>query len=81
MTRSLSELQFESINSLPLSSSPTRVVIHLAAPQSRPTFPSEDALRIAVERYGVLDGGTQTLDRLARTLDQNRPMLTARWTV
>jgi len=26
-------------------------------------------LQIAVERYGILDGGTQTLDRMARALE------------
>lgn len=35
----------------------TRLSIHM-------TFPSVDAMRTAVERYGVLDGGTQTLDRI-----------------
>jgi hypothetical protein len=29
------------------------------------TFNSVEAYRSAVERYGVLEGGTQTLDRLA----------------
>ncbi len=31
----------------------------------RMTFRDAEAMRTAVERYGVLDGGTQTLDRLA----------------
>lgn len=31
-------------------------------------FPSAEAMRVAVERYGVIDGGTQTLDRIARAL-------------
>ena len=30
------------------------------------TFRDADALRTAVERYGVMHGGTQTLDRLAK---------------
>jgi uncharacterized protein YndB with AHSA1/START domain len=37
----------------------TRFSIHM-------TYRDAEALRIAVERYGVLEGGTQTLDRLAR---------------
>ena len=32
------------------------------------TFQSAEALRVAVERYGVMEGGTQTLDRMARAL-------------
>ncbi len=39
----------------------TRLTIHL-------TFADEAAFRIALETYGVMDGGTQTLDRLARYL-------------
>ena len=35
----------------------TRLSIHM-------TFPGVDAMRTAVERYGVLDGGTQTLERI-----------------
>lgn len=34
----------------------------------RLTFESPEAFTTAVERYGVLEGGTQTLDRLARYL-------------
>jgi uncharacterized protein YndB with AHSA1/START domain len=37
----------------------TRLSIHM-------TFRDAEALRTAVERYGVLEGGTQTLERLAR---------------
>ena len=33
------------------------------------TFASIDACRTAVDRYGVLDGGIQTLDRLAALVD------------
>jgi hypothetical protein len=36
----------------------TRLSIHF-------TCASAKALRTAVERYGVLEGGTQTLDRIA----------------
>ena len=36
----------------------TRFSLHM-------TFRDADALRTAVERYGVMHGGTQTLDRLA----------------
>jgi len=32
------------------------------------TFADETAFQTAVERYGVLDGGTQTLDRIAEYL-------------
>lgn len=35
----------------------------------RITFKDADAYKIAMERYGVLDGGTQTLDRLAAYVD------------
>ena len=41
---------------------------HQTALSLQMTFPSEDALRVAVERYGVLEGGTQTFDRLARVI-------------
>lgn len=53
-----------------------RVVVTLEAVGNRTalslhmTFQSADALRVAVERYGVLDGGPQTLERMARTLEQ-----------
>lgn len=40
----------------------TRLSIHF-------TFADAQALRTAVERYGVLEGGTQTLDRIAGYLD------------
>jgi len=40
----------------------TRFSLHI-------TFKDADAYKIAVERYGVLDGGTQTLDRLAAYVD------------
>ena len=35
------------------------------------TFRDADALRTAVERYGVLHGGTQTLDRLAQYAEES----------
>jgi hypothetical protein len=35
----------------------------------RITFKDVDAYEIAVERYGVLDGGTQAVDRLAAYVD------------
>jgi uncharacterized protein YndB with AHSA1/START domain len=38
----------------------------------RMTFAHPDAYKTAVERYGVLDGGTQTLDRLAALVDTLR---------
>lgn len=40
----------------------TRFSLHIA-------FKDADAFKTAVERYGVLDGGTQTLDRLAAYVD------------
>jgi uncharacterized protein YndB with AHSA1/START domain len=40
----------------------TRFSLHI-------TFKDSDAYKTAVERYGVLDGGTQTLDRLAAYVD------------
>jgi uncharacterized protein YndB with AHSA1/START domain len=33
------------------------------------TFRDADAFRTAVERYGVMQGGTQTLDRIAEYID------------
>lgn len=39
----------------------TRLAIHF-------TFPNAEALRIATERYGVREGGVQTLDRLQEYL-------------
>lgn len=44
----------------------TRFGIHM-------TFPNAAAFQTAVERYGVLDGGTQTLDRIADYVTQLRP--------
>jgi uncharacterized protein YndB with AHSA1/START domain len=41
----------------------TRFSLHM-------TFRDAEALRIAVERYGVMHGGTQTLDRLASYLHE-----------
>jgi uncharacterized protein YndB with AHSA1/START domain len=67
-------LDFRVVVTLEARGSKTALSLHMI-------FPSEDALRIAVERYGVRDGGTQTLDRMARTLDQKRPMLTPRRSV
>jgi len=37
------------------------------------TFRDAEALRMAVERYGVMHGGTQTLDRLASYLHELVP--------
>jgi hypothetical protein len=34
------------------------------------TFRDAEALRVAVERYGVIHGGTQTLDRLSSYVDE-----------
>jgi hypothetical protein len=35
------------------------------------TFRDADALRTAVERYGVMRGGAQTLDRLAQYAEES----------
>ncbi len=35
------------------------------------TFSDEDALRTAVERYGVMHGGIGTLDRLAQYAEES----------
>ena len=43
----------------------TRFSLHM-------TFRDADALRTAVERYGVMRGGTQTLDRLAQYAEESR---------
>ena len=56
-------LDFRVVVTLEARGSKTALSLHMI-------FPSEDALRIAVDRYGVLDGGTQTLDRMARALDE-----------
>ncbi|HTA73908.1 MAG TPA: SRPBCC domain-containing protein [Gemmatimonadaceae bacterium] len=56
-------LDFRVVVTLEARGSKTELSLHMI-------FPSEDALRIAVERYGVLDGGTQTLNRMARALDE-----------
>jgi uncharacterized protein YndB with AHSA1/START domain len=42
----------------------TRLSIHM-------TFPTVEAMRTAVERYGVLDGGTQTLERIEAYLRES----------
>ena len=42
----------------------TRFSLHM-------TFRDADALRAAVERYGVMHGGTQTLDRLAQYAEKS----------
>lgn len=52
-------LEFTVVVTLEAIGSKTALSLHM-------TFPSPDALRVAVERYGVLEGGTQTLHRLAR---------------
>jgi uncharacterized protein YndB with AHSA1/START domain len=57
------ELEFRVVVTLEAIGSRTALSIHM-------TFPSADALRVAVERYGVLEGGKQTLDRIARALDR-----------
>ena len=44
----------------------TRLSLHM-------TFRDAEALRMAVERYGVMHGGTQTLDRLASYLHELVP--------
>jgi uncharacterized protein YndB with AHSA1/START domain len=41
----------------------TRFSLHM-------TFRDAEALRVAVERYGVIHGGTQTLDRLSSYVDE-----------
>jgi uncharacterized protein YndB with AHSA1/START domain len=55
-------LEFHVVVTLKAIGSKTALSIHM-------TFPSADALRVAVERYGVLEGGKQTLDRIARALE------------
>ena len=42
----------------------TRFSLHM-------TFRDAEALRTAVERYGVMHGGTQTLDRLAQYVEES----------
>jgi uncharacterized protein YndB with AHSA1/START domain len=54
-------LDFRVVVTFEVAGSKTRLSIHM-------TFPSDEALRIAVERYGVIPGGTQTLERIARYL-------------
>lgn len=54
-------LEFRVVVTLGVVGSRTELAIHM-------TFPSAEAMRVAVERYGVLEGGTQTLDRMAATL-------------
>jgi uncharacterized protein YndB with AHSA1/START domain len=51
-------LDFTVVVSLVPDGAKTRFSLHM-------TFRDEEALRAAVERYGVVPGGTQTLDRLA----------------
>jgi uncharacterized protein YndB with AHSA1/START domain len=54
-------IEFRVVVTLEVAGSGTALSLHM-------TFPNADALRVAVERYGVVDGGKQTLDRMARTL-------------
>lgn len=54
----LPPLDFEVVVVLVSEGKKTRLTLHM-------TFADSEAFRTAVERYGVLAGGTQTLDRLA----------------
>lgn len=58
-------LDFRVVVTLEAIGNRTAISIHM-------TFESAEALRVAVERYGVMDGGSQTLDRMARTLGRAR---------
>jgi uncharacterized protein YndB with AHSA1/START domain len=53
-----SPLDFKVVVTFVAEGTKTRLALHM-------TFNSDEAYRTAVERYGVLHGGTQTLDRLA----------------
>ncbi|HZS59894.1 MAG TPA: SRPBCC domain-containing protein [Gemmatimonadaceae bacterium] len=52
-------LDFHVVLTLDAIGSATALSLHM-------TFPSAEALQVAVERYGVLTGGTQTLARLVQ---------------
>lgn len=54
-------LDFKAVLTLVTERKKTRLSLHM-------TFYDAEAFRMAVERYGVLEGGTQTLDRLAHYL-------------
>lgn len=70
-----SRLVYDNTWDLPGAPLEFQVVVTLEAIETktalslRMTFPSADALRVAVERYGVLDGGPQTFDRLVCALE------------
>lgn len=55
-------VEFEVVVALVSEGKKTRLTLHM-------TFADSEAFRTAVERYGVLAGGTQTLDRLAFHLE------------
>lgn len=54
-------LEFVGVATFAAEDGKTRLSLHM-------TFADEKAFTMAVERYGVLDGGTQTLERLASYL-------------
>ena len=54
-------LDFKVVATFAADGAGTRFSLHM-------TFTSAEAYKTAVERYGVLEGGTQTLDRLAQYL-------------
>jgi uncharacterized protein YndB with AHSA1/START domain len=54
-------LEFAAVATFVAEEKKTRLSLHM-------TFYDAEAFRTAVERYGVLEGGTQTLERLARYL-------------
>lgn len=51
-------LDFHAVVTFAVEGTGTRLTIHF-------TFESAEAMRTAVERYGVIEGGVQTLDRIA----------------
>jgi uncharacterized protein YndB with AHSA1/START domain len=69
-----SRLVYENSWDLPGAPLDFRVVCEFVADANRTnlsihmTFRDAEAFKTAVERYGVLDGGTQTLDRIAQYL-------------
>ena len=69
-----SRLVYENSWDLPGAPLDFRVVCTFVADANRTnlsihmTFRDAEAFKTAVERYGVLDGGTQTLDRIAQYL-------------
>jgi uncharacterized protein YndB with AHSA1/START domain len=52
-------LEFTTVVTLTAEGAGTRLMLHM-------TFANDAAMRTAVERYGVLNGGIETFERLAR---------------